>query len=68
MNINRKLDELFNLEETKESFPLMQKTDADLKVDDFELARSTMRDLILKNNSVIDKVVDFLLKYLGHKF
>lgn len=58
MSINKKLDELFNLEDTSEPFPLIKKTEADLKVDDFELARSTMRDLIFKNNSVIDKVVD----------
>ncbi len=58
MNLNKKLEELFNLEEQSDTFPIISKTDNEIKVDDFELARNTMRDLIAKNSSVLDNLVD----------
>jgi len=58
--IDQKLSEIFNVEEIKtESFALekIKETSDDKKESDFDLARDTLRDLILKNNAVIDDIV-----------
>ena len=58
--IDQKLSEIFNIEEIKtESFELekIKETSDDKKESDFDLARDTLRDLILKNNAVIDDIV-----------
>ena len=55
-----KLNQLFKVEEIKnETFELekIKETSEDKKDSDFDLARDTLRDLILKNNAVIDDIV-----------
>ncbi len=55
-----KLNQLFKVEEIKnETFELekIKETSEDKKESDFDLARDTLRDLILKNNAVIDDIV-----------
>jgi hypothetical protein len=55
-----KLNRLFNVEEIKtETFELqkIKETSDDKKESDFDLARDTLRDLIVKNNAVIDDIV-----------
>ena len=55
-----KLNQLFNIE-TFEQKPIeikkIEETNADKKESDFDLARDTLRDLIAKNNAVIDDIV-----------
>jgi hypothetical protein len=55
-----KLNELFNIE-TFEQKPIeikkIEDTSDDKKESDFDLARDTLRDLIAKNNAVIDDIV-----------
>jgi hypothetical protein len=55
-----KLNQLFNME-TFEQKPIeikkIEDTNADKKESDFDLARDTLRDLIAKNNAVIDDIV-----------
>lgn len=55
-----KLNQLFNME-TFEQKPIeikkIEETNADKKESDFDLARDTLRDLIAKNNAVIDDIV-----------
>jgi len=55
-----KLNQLFNIE-TFEKPPLeikkIEDTSDDKKESDFDLARDTLRDLIAKNNTVIDDIV-----------
>lgn len=58
--LDEKLSEIFNVEEIKtESFALetIKETSDDKKESDFDLARDTLRDLIAKNNAVIDDIV-----------
>lgn len=58
--LDEKLSEIFNVEEIKtESFALekLKETSDDKKESDFDLARDTLRDLIAKNNAVIDDIV-----------
>jgi len=55
-----KLNQLFNIKEIKnETFELekIKETSDDKKESDFDLARDTLRDLIAKNNAVIDDIV-----------
>jgi hypothetical protein len=55
-----KLNEIFNIERVDEkSFELekIKETSDDKKESDFDLARDTLRDLIAKNNAVIDDIV-----------
>jgi len=55
-----KLNELFNIE-TFEPKPIeikkIEETSSDKQESDFDLARDTLRDLIAKNNAVIDDIV-----------
>jgi len=55
-----KLNQLFNIE-TFEQKPIeikkIEDTSDDKKESDFDLARDTLRDLIAKNNAVIDDIV-----------
>lgn len=55
-----KLNQLFNIE-TFEQKPIeiqkIEETSDDKKESDFDLARDTLRDLIAKNNAVIDDIV-----------
>jgi hypothetical protein len=58
--IDEKLSDLFNVEKIhSESFELekIKETSEDKKESDFDLARDTLRDLIAKNNAVIDDIV-----------
>ena len=55
-----KLNDLFNVEKVEpETFELekIKETNEDKKESDFDLARDTLRDLINKNNSVIDDII-----------
>ena len=55
-----KLNKLFNMETFEQKPPEIKKieeTNADKKESDFDLARDTLRDLIAKNNAVIDDIV-----------
>lgn len=61
MNLEN-LDKVFNLTPVPqvEAKPLAKKieeTSDDKKESDFDLARETLRDLILKNNSVIEEII-----------
>lgn len=58
MKMNEKLSEIFNIEDVKE--PLLPTTVPEhvQQEDDFDLARNTMKDLINKNNTIIDSIVD----------
>ena len=55
-----KLNQLFNIE-TFEPKPIeikkIEETSSDKQESDFDLARDTLRDLIAKNNAVIDDIV-----------
>jgi len=58
--LDEKLSQLFNIEEIKkDTFELekIKETNDDKKESDFDLARDTLRDLIAKNNAVIDDIV-----------
>lgn len=59
MKINEKLNEIFDLEEVPAE-PLLPVVvpEAVQQEDDFDLARDTMKNLINKNNSIIDSVVE----------
>jgi len=55
-----KLNDLFNVEKVEPpTFELekIKETSEDKKESDFDLARDTLRDLINKNNSVIDDII-----------
>jgi len=55
-----KLNEIFNIEKVDEKSFVLEKikeTSDDKKESDFDLARDTLRDLIAKNNAVIDDIV-----------
>ena len=55
-----KLNKLFNMETFEQKPPEIKKieeTNNDKKESDFDLARDTLRDLIAKNNAVIDDIV-----------
>ena len=55
-----KLNQLFNIETFEKPVAEIKKieeTSADKKESDFDLARDTLRDLIAKNNAVIDDIV-----------
>lgn len=55
-----KLNQLFNMETFEQKPPEIKKieeTNNDKKESDFDLARDTLRDLIAKNNAVIDDIV-----------
>jgi hypothetical protein len=57
---DEKLSELFNVEKiSSDTFELekIKETSEDKKESDFDLARDTLRDLIAKNNAVIDDIV-----------
>lgn len=60
MNLEN-LDKVFNLTPTPivDAKPLakLKETSDDKKESDFDLARETLRDLIVKNNSVIDEII-----------
>lgn len=61
MKINEKLNEIFNLQEEEIKnipTPVVVSNSEDKKEDDFDLARNTMRDLIYKNDSVLQDLVD----------
>ena len=55
------LDKVFNLSPTimeDKSLPKkIEESSSDKKESDFDLARDTLRDLILKNNVVIDEII-----------
>lgn len=55
------LDKVFNLSPTimeDKSLPKkIEESSSDKKESDFDLARDTLRDLILKNNMVIDEII-----------
>jgi hypothetical protein len=58
--LDEKLSQLFNIEEIKkDTFELekIKESSDDKKESDFDLARDTLRDLIAKNNAVIDDIV-----------
>jgi len=58
--LDEKLSQLFNIEEIKkDTFELekIKESSNDKKESDFDLARDTLRDLIAKNNAVIDDIV-----------
>lgn len=59
MKINEKLNEIFDLEEVpaEPHLPVVV-PEAVQQEDDFDLARDTMKNLINKNNSIIDSVVE----------
>lgn len=55
-----KLNQLFNIEtfeQKHDEIIKIEETNADKKESDFDLARDTLRDLIAKNNAVIDDIV-----------
>ena len=55
-----KLNTLFNMEESKPpkySIEKIEETNPDKKESDFDLARDTLRDLIAKNNTVLDDII-----------
>lgn len=55
-----KLNQLFNIETFEKpavEIKKIEETSADKKESDFDLARDTLRDLIAKNNAVIDDIV-----------
>lgn len=55
-----KLNEIFNIEKVEsQTFELekIKESSEDKKESDFELARDTLRDLINKNNAVIDDII-----------
>lgn len=63
MKMENNLNKLFNLEPVKEIkredlIPLPTIDSIERKEDDFDLARNTMRDLIQKNESVINDLVN----------
>lgn len=63
MKMENNLNKLFNLEPVKEIkredlIPLPTVDSIERKEDDFDLARNTMRDLIQKNESVINDLVN----------
>lgn len=56
-----KLNQLFNIEtfeQKHDEIIKIEETNADKKESDFDLARDTLRDLIAKNNAVIDDIVN----------
>jgi len=58
MKMNEKLNEIFDLEEVKEPLLPAVVSEALQQEDDFDLARDTMKNLIHKNNSIIDNIVE----------
>jgi hypothetical protein len=59
-DFSEKLNQLFNIEPVEQKPQLIQKiedTSSNKKESDFDLARDTLRDLIAKNNAVIDDIV-----------
>ena len=55
-----KLNDIFNIDKVEaETFELekIKESSSDKKESDFDLARETLRDLINKNNSVIDDII-----------
>lgn len=57
MKIDDNLNKLFDLEPTDTSLPITA-SPVEQKEDDFELARSTLRGLISKNEAVLTDLVD----------
>lgn len=63
MKIDNNLNKLFNIEPVQEIkkenlLPLPTVDSVERKEDDFDLARETMRNLISKNEAVLDTLVD----------
>lgn len=63
MKMDKNLNELFNIEPVQEIkkedlLPLPSIDSVERKEDDFDLARETMRNLIYKNEAVLDTLVD----------
>jgi len=59
-DIDQNLNKLFNIEPIEKSVFEIEKikeSSDDKKDSDFDLARETLRDLIAKNNSVIDDII-----------
>jgi hypothetical protein len=59
MKMNEKLNEIFNIEDVPNE-PMLPVVVPEVvqQEDDFDLARDTMKNLINKNNSIIDSIVD----------
>ena len=61
MKMKDKLNQIFDLdpeEIEKTNLPVLNPTSEDMKMDDFDLARNTLRDLIVKNQDVLNGLVD----------
>ena len=61
MKMKDKLNQIFDLdpyEIEKTTLPVLNPTSEDMKMDDFDLARNTLRDLIVKNQDVLNGLVD----------
>lgn len=59
-DIDQNLNKLFNIEPIEKStfeIEKIKETSDDKKDSDFDLARDTLRDLIAKNNAVIDDII-----------
>lgn len=63
MKMDNNLNKLFNMEPIKEIkkedlLPVIQPVPVEQRQDDFDLARSTMRNMVMKNEGVIDDLID----------
>lgn len=58
MKMNEKLSEIFNIDDVKEPLLPTVVPEHVQQEDDFDLARNTMKNLINRNNTIIDSIVD----------